>query len=119
MPRVLLAGKDWKLRALLRAQLKEEGVEVIALENAREALNSLTGLANLPKLLVADLTDSSHPAAEVDLLVRWTSILPIWLVLSRTVTLSHAIDELGFERAIYRPVDMARLVQEIKERAQK
>jgi len=118
MPSVLLAGKDWKSRALLRAQLQEEGLEVIALEGAREALNSLTGLANLPKLLVADLTGSSHPTAEVDLLARWTSILPIWLILSRTVTLGRAIDELGFERVIYRPVDMARLVQEIKERAE-
>lgn|SRR5487761_59923 len=118
MPRVLLAGTDWKSRALLRAQLQEEGLEVIAHEGARDALNGLTDIGDLPKLFVADLTASSHPTAEVELLARWTSILPIWLILSQTVPLNRVIEGLGFERILYRPQDMAHLVQEIKARVE-
>ena len=116
MPRIVLAGKDWQFRALLRAQLREEGLEVIAQETSRGALTGLTGLADLPELLVADLTGSAHPVAELDLLARWTSILPVWLILSRTVRMNLEIARLGFERVIYRPLDMGRLVQQIKER---
>ena len=118
MPRVLLVAKDWKFRTLLRAHLREEGLEVNALADAREALNGLTTLADLPKLLVADLTGSAHPSAEADLLARWTSILPIWLIVSRTLTLERVLEGLGFNRVIYRPVDVGRLAREIKEWAE-
>ncbi|MGH9359320.1 MAG: hypothetical protein ACRD1O_09140 [Terriglobia bacterium] len=116
MPRVLLAAKDWKFRALLRAQLQEEGFEVTAQESTRDALNELTNLADLPKLLVADVTGSIHPVAEVDLLARWAPFLPVWLILSQTVALNLDIKGLGFEWVIYRPQDMACLVDQIKNR---
>ena len=38
MTQVLLAGKDWQARALVRAQLIEEGLDVEADETIREAL---------------------------------------------------------------------------------
>ncbi|MGH9356678.1 MAG: hypothetical protein ACRD10_11165 [Terriglobia bacterium] len=116
MPRVLLAGKDWQFRALLRAQLREEGLEVIAQETSRGALAALTDLGNLPALLVADLTGSADPAAELRLLARWTSILPVWLVLSRVLRVDRNVGRLGFDRVIYRPLDMDGLVEQIKER---
>ncbi|MGH9375192.1 MAG: hypothetical protein ACRD1J_03395 [Terriglobia bacterium] len=116
MSRVLLAASDWKFRALLRAQLREEGLEVIARATARDALNGLTNLADLPKLLVVDATSSIHPGAEVDLLASWTSILPIWLILSRTVNLERDPVSLGFERVMYRPQDIASLVRQVKDR---
>ncbi|PYV11354.1 MAG: hypothetical protein DMG23_04550 [Acidobacteria bacterium] len=44
---VLLVGKEWKARVLLRAQLIEEGLEVEAHESVRSALESLVAGLNL------------------------------------------------------------------------
>ncbi len=117
MPHVLLASGDWHFRALVRAQLIEEGIEAEAHETAREALNGITGLRKLPALIVADLAGSPHPAAGIDLLARWTPILPVWIVLPHTMKVDRPIEHLGFDRVIYRPLDLATLVQEIKERS--
>ncbi len=56
MNRVLLVGKDWQARALLRAQLIEEGLKVEAHETVQEAVESLEMSPLLPGLLVADLS---------------------------------------------------------------
>lgn len=117
MPRILVVGRDWRLRALLRAQLIEEGIEVEAYETAREALNTLTDLSHLPDLVVADLFRSRRPAAEVNLLVKWADAVPIWLILSRTLNASNgAPEKLGLERIVYRPTHLGRLVTEIQSR---
>ena len=44
---VLIAGKDWQARALLRAQLLEEGFEVEAFEAIPDALATLGAGGNL------------------------------------------------------------------------
>lgn len=116
MSRVLLAGKDWRSRALLRAQLLEEGIEVEAFETVREALNSLTDLNSLPKLLIADLFESQHPSSDLHLLARWSKLVPIWLLLSHGIELDSRPEELGIERHFYRPIDMTEWIEQIKKR---
>lgn len=59
---ILIAGKDWQSRALLRAQLLEEGFEVEALEAIPEALAALGAGTNLPGLLIADISASDDPS---------------------------------------------------------
>lgn len=116
VPQVLLVGKDWSSRALLRAQLLEEGVNVEAYETSRDALNTMTNLTDLPKLLVADLHDSQRPEAEVDLLAKWGHLIPIWLITSHASRVDRQLDDTGIERILARPVDVKRLVDEIKQR---
>ena len=55
MAQVVLLEKDWPTRALLRAQLIEEGLEVEAIETAGEAFAMLQGPEPRPSLLIADL----------------------------------------------------------------
>ena len=43
MSHILIAGKDWQARALLRAQLLEEGFEVEAHETIPDALATWIG----------------------------------------------------------------------------
>jgi CheY-like chemotaxis protein len=113
---MFLIGKDWSSRALLRAQLLEEGIDVEAHETSREALNTVTTLTDLPKLLVADLQGSPNPESEVDLLSKWSSLIPVWLVTPRALRIDRKLKDAGAERIISRPVDIHQFVEEIKQR---
>ena len=103
MAKVLLVGKDWQARALLRAQLIEEGASVEAYETGEEALAQLEGRSVLPALLIADLSASDHPSADIEF--------------------SHVhrpkeqrLEAAAFETLLFRPVDMGKLVQQIRQR---
>lgn len=115
---MFLAGKDWSWRALLRAQLLEDGIQAEAFETSRQALNTVEDLADLPKLLVADLCQSPRPEEEVDLLSKWRNLnlIPVWLIVSHSLRLDRNLEQAGVERVLYRPVEMNRLVEEIKQR---
>lgn len=119
MTQVLLAGKDWKARALLRAQLIEEGLEVEAHETVSAALESLAGSSLLPALLVADLFASDDPSAELDQLASWTNQIPIWIIASRSLVVEKGLQGHGFEVILYRPVDVGELVEQIKRRLER
>ena len=77
MSQVLIAGKDWQARALLRAQLIEEGFEVEAHETIRDALPALESGTNPPDLLIADVSQSDEPSADVEALAEWSRKIPI------------------------------------------
>jgi DNA-binding NtrC family response regulator len=109
-----LVGKEWQGRALLRAQLIEEGVEVEAYRTAREALEGMAEL--LPALLVEDLAESEDPAGEIDELAKWTRQIPVWIVAGRSLIAGKSLRGHGFEMILYRPIDLGELVEQIKRR---
>jgi CheY-like chemotaxis protein len=113
---VFLAGKDWQARALLRAQLIEEGVSVEAYETVEEALAQLELGSALPALLIADLSTSDHPSADVERLASWARRIPIWIIASHTSSVKGGFEGRGFEKLLFRPVDMGQLLQQIKQR---
>jgi CheY-like chemotaxis protein len=119
MNRVLLAGKDWQARALLRAQLIEEGVHVEAHETVSDALTSLQGRDFLPALFVADLYASDNPAGDADDLAHWTPDIPVWIIASRSVIDEENLKGRGFEMVLFRPVDVGELVGQIKRRVER
>jgi DNA-binding NtrC family response regulator len=116
VPQVILAGKDWQARALLRAQLIEEGVDVEAYETVQEALGQLELSPVLPPLLIADICASDHPSADVDSLASWAKRIPIWIIASHTSSVKGGLKGRGFEKLLFRPVDMGKLLQQIKQR---
>jgi CheY-like chemotaxis protein len=113
---VLLAGKDWQSRALLRAQLIEEGASVEAYETVEEALAQLEWSFPLPALLIADISASDHPSADIESLTIWARRIPIWIIASHTSSVKGGLEGRGFEAVLFRPVDMGRLVQQIQQR---
>ncbi len=113
---VYLTGKDWQARALIRAQLLEEGVEVEAFQTPAEALEGPGEL--LPDLLVADLTSSENPAADCDTLAQWVKQVPIWIVAARNLIADRSLKGRGFEMIFYKPVDVGELVEQIKRRVE-
>jgi len=114
--RILIAGKDWQARALLRAQLLEEGFGVEACENIPEALSTLGPGANLPGLLIADISASDEPSADVESLSAWSRKIPIWIIARRTYIVEKGLEGHGFEMVLLRPVDLGELVDQIKQR---
>jgi DNA-binding NtrC family response regulator len=112
---VILAGKDWQARALLRAQLIEEGVDVEAYETVQEALAQLKLSPVLPALFIADICDSDHPSADVESLASWAKRLPIWIIASHTSSVKGGLEGCGFVRLLFRPVDVGKLLQQIKQ----
>jgi len=113
---VLLAGKDWQSRALLRAQLIEEGASVEAYETVEEALAQLEWSFPLPALLIADISASDHPSADIKSLAIWAKRIPIWIIASHTLSVKGGLEGRGFETLLFRPVDMGKLVQQIQQR---
>ena len=113
---ILLAGKDWQARALLRAQLMEEGFEVEAHESIPDALAGLDPGSNLPDLLVADISASEDPSADVEALTQWSGKIPVWIIASRAYIVDKGLRGHGFEMILLRPVDVNELVDQIKQR---
>jgi len=116
MAQILLVGEDWRTRALLRAQLIEEGLEVEAHESVGAALRDSENAALLPLLLVADVSASRNPARELDQLARWSKRIRVWVIASRSVNDEKDLQGRGFEAIFFRPVDLGKLVEQIKQR---
>ena len=119
MPSVLLTGKDWSTRALLRAELLEEGVDVVAVEDTVEAVMAVEEAGGLPSLILADLSSSDDPEADADSLAPFARQVPIWVIETRTMTLPKGLNDRGFEMILLKPLDAGELVEQIKRRLKK
>lgn len=118
MAQVVLVGKDWQTRALLRAQLIEEGLEVEAVETVREALRTLQEPALRPSLLIVDLCSSEDPSTEIEQLAAWAARIPVWIIASRNLLAEPQLKGRGFELILVRPIDVGELVEQIKRRVE-
>ncbi len=116
MSHILIAGKDWQARALLRAQLLEEGFEAEAHETIPEALATLNSETKIPDLFIADISASDNPPADVEALADWSGRLPTWIIASRAYIIEKGLRGRGFEMILLRPVDVNELVDQIKVR---
>lgn len=114
MARVILAGKDWQARALVRAQLLEDGVEVEAYQTVAEAIEGIS--ETLPALMIADLIESEEPAHEIEQLAQWTRQFPVWILAGRNLIAGSTLRGRGFEMILFRPTDVGELVEQIKRR---
>ncbi|SRR6266567_5227831 len=121
MPCVLLIGKDWSTRALLRADLLEERVGVVAIEtnDALEAVMAMELAGGLPSLIIADLSSSDDPEGDADDLAPYARQVPIWVIATRTMTLPKGLNDRGFEMILLKPLDAGELVEQIKRRLKK
>jgi DNA-binding NtrC family response regulator len=116
MAQILIAGKDWTARALLRAQLIEEGFDVEAYEDVQAVVRRLWAAREMPSLLLADLFESEDMAEDIAMLSHWAKLLPIWIMAGHGTAGAESLESRGFERVLFRPLDVGKLVQEIKER---
>jgi hypothetical protein len=87
---------------------------VEAYESLQEALQGL--FPSLPALLVADLTASDDPSADIRSLANWAARVPTWILASRSPQVAGQLEGHNFERVFYRPIDLGQLVSLIRGR---
>ena len=116
MAQILITGKSWTSRVLLRAQLIEEGFDVEACEDVQAAADRLWSSREMPSLQVVDLFESIDAVEDVATLSHWAKVLPIWILAGHGTAGAATLEGQGFERILFRPVDVGKLVQEVKQR---
>lgn len=107
MPVVFVVSRDWTLRAAVRAELREAGVDALGLETADDVGKALAR-GVLPALVVVDAAEVETPLAREALgnLARTVAVL---VVDSRT---APAPDLPGAER-LQRPLFVRDIVERV------
>ena len=107
MPTVFVIAQDWNLRATVRAELREMGVEALGMERADHAACSIAG-GTLPDAVVLDASaeDAGGPAAE-----QLARRFPMLLVASRT----EPAPTWPAARIVWRPVRVSEIVESVRQ----
>ena len=107
MPVVLVIAKDWKLRAAVRAELRERGIDALGMDSAGDAGRELAG-GTMPAVVVLEANAELAGDAVVQSLV---GRVPTILVASRTETV--ALPRVA--AVFYRPVRIGEIVAKVNE----
>ena len=107
MKTVLVVGRDWKFRALLRAQLREDGFDALGFESLDAAAEVIARSA--PDAIVFDTTDA--PGAELAQLSVLSKRLRVLVVASagESVPLPEA-------QVLRRPVQLGQIIAALASR---
>ena len=107
MPVVFVIATDWKLRAAVRAELRERGIDALGMESADDA-GRMLAQGTVPNAMVLEAT------AELDgdpAIQRIVTRVPAVLVVSRTETVPLP----QVAAVFYRPVRIAEIVEKVSE----
>jgi DNA-binding response OmpR family regulator len=63
MPFVFILARDWPLRVLLRAELRERGIQAIGMQSAAEAGTRIAS-GDLPSVVVLEASERIEPGLE-------------------------------------------------------
>lgn len=114
MGEILLIAADWQLRALVRAQLLEEGFDVRALPSLEIALAHLLRSSGQPRLTIVDTQDLQVETRQLSDLWRLTGHAP--LILCGGVLSGEALVQEGLAPAevLLRPFRVGDLVAQVR-----
>jgi hypothetical protein len=116
MPDVLLAAAEWHPRAVLRAQLIEEGYEVLAVESWDEAELLLSTGAVRPRTTIFALEQESNPEACLRTLARLLLVDTVLILTSPSVMAVAEINALGFPHVLSRPFSVRDVLHAVETR---
>ena len=111
--KILLAGGEWRPRALVLAQLAEEGYDVTAVETWDEAELLLRTSATQPAVVVFDLEGEQHAQAALSTLGRLAAPGRVLILTSASILPAAAVRSLGFERVLARPYSIGDVVKSL------
>jgi DNA-binding response OmpR family regulator len=111
-PDVVLLGAEWKTRALIRAQLIEEGFEVVATDTWPMMRGHLRpGLK--PRLAVVDLKDLDEPGRVLRDLAVLMKPERVFVLTAATTVPRPVIARLGHQ-ILDRPITIAAIVAAVR-----
>ena len=105
MPTVFIISPDWTLRATVRAELREAGVEALGMESADDAAREIAA-GRMPSAVVLD------GAVTGEGLVSLSRSVPVIVVASRT---EPSQPPAGVAAVLYRPVRVGEIVARVHE----
>jgi hypothetical protein len=107
MPIVFVIARDWKLRAAVRAELREHGVEALGMESADDAGRAISA-GQIPSVVVIEAAPEIANEAGIQKLIER---VPTVLVASRTETFPLP----PVAAVFYRPVRIGEIVAQVRE----
>lgn len=107
MPVVYVIGEDWTLRAGVRAELRERGIEALGMETVADARAALTA-GQTPSAIVLDANSKAASDSAIQELV---GRVPSVVVASRTSTVCLG----SAAKTLFRPVQIREIVAAIFE----
>jgi DNA-binding response OmpR family regulator len=107
MKTILVVGREWKFRALLRAQLLEEGYAALGFETLEEAAAQVSQ-GEPPAALVFDTTDAL-PGSFQPQLAALAGRLPVVVVAAA----DESLDTAG-ARILHRPLRLEDVMAELR-----
>jgi hypothetical protein len=107
MPMVFVIATDWKLRAAVRAELRERGIDALGMDLAEDVGRALAGGA-MPAVMVLEANAELAGDPAIHGLVRR---VPTILVASRTETVPLP----RVAAVFYKPVRIGEIVEKVNE----
>jgi hypothetical protein len=107
MPLVFIVARDWQLRAGLRAELREGGIDALGIDSAEDAGRSFAE-GEMPAVVVLEATAEFAANAAIQSLVKR---VPTVLIASRTETVPLPPAAAVF----YRPVSIGEITNRVLE----
>lgn len=104
MPVVFVIAEEWRLRAGLRAELRERGIKALGMETADDAGRAIVA-GESPSAIVLDAKAAASAAPLENLLQR----VPAVLIASRTTANGPAFHA-PFRKVLFRPVQISEVV---------
>ena len=101
MPTVFVIGEDWTLRGLVRAELREHGIEALGMETPDDAARAVAA-GTLPSAVVLDATPLGGAPDALELLPRGVPVL--------VVTSPGALAPPGAAAVLCKPVRVGEIV---------
>ncbi len=112
-PKLVLVAKEWKPRALARAQLLEEGFEVTALDTLEDAIYCIESKLRKPRLLIYENSGELLDQAALDKLRRARQLGTEVLLCVGTAD-RERFDREEFKHFMVRPYSIGELLETVK-----
>jgi DNA-binding response OmpR family regulator len=107
MPVVFIIAEEWMLRAGIRAELREQGIEAMGMESAADIGNALAS-GERPAAIVLE---AEAKAAEDPAVRQLAARVPTILIASKT----RAAPEISATKVLFRPVRIGEIVAAVLE----
>ncbi len=113
-PLVVLVSQDLRTRSFIRAQLKEEGIEVAAFRRLEDARQWLYIGGHVPDLFLIDIWRTSLSNEFVKWLGDISDRSPVMFLTGARETLSQELEDMG--EPLRRPISIREIVTRIRSR---